>query len=156
MTAVPEPAASLAVPPDPIAAPADTPLRDVISVSSKQTAPVTHSDLEALHFNAVEDLVCWFSEREATRDTELAELHAKFAELRAEFAGLKKAGNEPDLDGEPPRGGPLKRVCEVVHRTGWSETRIRSWARAGVINSQYFGSRLFIDERDVPVKKRKS
>jgi hypothetical protein len=148
-SASPKLAASAAAAPDPIAAPADTPLRDVISVSSKQTAPVTHSDLEALHFNAVEDLVCWFSEREATRDTELAELHAKFAELRAEFAG-------PDLDGEPPRGGPLKRVCEVVHRTGWSETRIRSWARKGRVNSKYVGGRLFIDERDVLVKKRKS
>jgi hypothetical protein len=88
----------------------------------------------------------------AEHAAEIAELRA---EHRAEIAELRKQ-DEPDLDVMPPRGGPLKRVCEVRGRTGWSETRLRSWARKGRVNSKYVGGRLFIDKRDVPVKKRKS
>jgi hypothetical protein len=133
ITASPQPAASADASPDPI---------EDVSLTSYELAFGVATVLGAEHRAEIAEL--------------RAEHRAELAELRAEIAGLKKAGNEPDLDAMPPRGGPLKRVCEVVHCTGWSETRIRSWARAGVINSQYFGGRLFIDERGVPVKKRKS
>jgi hypothetical protein len=89
-----------------------------------------------------------YAEQLAKRDTVIEALRAEVDELRKR--------DDPDLDAVPPRGGPLKRVCELHGRTGWSETRLRTWARTGRINSKYAGGRLFIDERDVPVKKRKS
>jgi hypothetical protein len=80
-------------------------LRDVISVSSKQTAPVTHADLEALHFNTVEDLVYWVGEREARHDAELAAAVARIAKLEAATVPI-------DLDGEPRPWLNIKRAAD--------------------------------------------
>jgi hypothetical protein len=114
-SASPQPAAPAEVAGDPIAA-----LRREFDAK-----------LEAVHLLAIEDVVHWRAEYDAQRDAEAAEREAKrdkeFAELRAELAGLRKAANEPDLDGLT--------IDRAILKYRRSRETIRRWCANGKIEA---------------------